>query len=205
MASIDQRRGPRDRPPHRPLRRDAQVNRDRLLTAAVAAMLRDGRQVPMSTIAADAGVGIATLYRRYPSREALLDALTCRSFKLLVDVSQQAEAKHDNAIACLSWWWDRVIDLRGELMLPLGGGPPVSDTETFSLRSQLHASLHRVLVQGQLQGSIRDDVGVGDLIIFGAMLVTPPPGTQDWDGTARRQKEIYLDGLGNSRRTRLSG
>ena len=48
------------------LRRDALANQERVLAAAVTAVLREGRQVPMATIAADAGVGVGTLYRRYP-------------------------------------------------------------------------------------------------------------------------------------------
>jgi AcrR family transcriptional regulator len=43
-----------------------------VLAAAVTAVLREGQQVPMAIIAAEAGVGIGTLYRRYPNREALL-------------------------------------------------------------------------------------------------------------------------------------
>jgi AcrR family transcriptional regulator len=58
----------------RRVRSDAHANRERVLAAAVTAVLREGRQVPMGTIAADAGVGIGTLYRRYPNREALLEA-----------------------------------------------------------------------------------------------------------------------------------
>ena len=64
-----------------PLRRDALANQERVLAAAVATLLREGRQASMATIAAEAGVGVGTLYRRYPSREALLSALTERSFQ----------------------------------------------------------------------------------------------------------------------------
>jgi AcrR family transcriptional regulator len=56
----------------RALRSDALANQERVLAAAVTAVLREGQQVPMAIIAAEAGVGIGTLYRRYPNREALL-------------------------------------------------------------------------------------------------------------------------------------
>jgi len=58
----------------RRVRSDAQANRERVLAAAVTAVLREGRQVPMGTIAAAAGVGIGTLYRHFPTREALVEA-----------------------------------------------------------------------------------------------------------------------------------
>ena len=185
----------------RPLRRDAQANQERVLAAAVTAVLREGRHVPMTTIAADAGVGVATLYRRYPNRDALLDALTHRSFELLVTVAQAAEARDEPAIAALGWWWDRVIDERDQLVLPLGGGPPVMSAATLVVQSQLHRSLRRLLDRGQHEGSIRDDISLRDVIIFGAMLVAPLPGADDWSRTARRQKEIYLDGLRAAHRT----
>ncbi len=179
----------------RPLRRDAQANQERLLAAAITAVLREGNQVPMATIAAEAGVGVGTLYRRYPNREALLDALTHRSFELLVEIAQMAEARPGTALAGLDWWWDHVIARRDELVLPLNGGPPVSNPETIAVRTQLHAALRRILERGRAEGSLRDDVNTGDVILFGAMLVTPPPGASNWDRAARRQKKIYVDGL----------
>ena len=60
---------------HRAPRSDAAANRDRLLAAATVAVKHDGEKVPMATVAAQAGVGVGTLYRHYPTREALLSAL----------------------------------------------------------------------------------------------------------------------------------
>ncbi len=57
-----------------PLRADAQRNRDRLLEVAVRAFSRDGPDVTLDAIAKEAGVGIGTLYRHFPTREALIDA-----------------------------------------------------------------------------------------------------------------------------------
>src|SRR5690242_5838471 len=58
----------------RALRADAQRNRDKVLAAATAAFASDGENVPLETIAARAGVGIGTLYRHFPNREALIVA-----------------------------------------------------------------------------------------------------------------------------------
>ncbi len=58
----------------RPLRADARRNRDRLLDAAVRAFSRDPPDVTLDAIAKDAGVGIGTLYRHFPTREALIEA-----------------------------------------------------------------------------------------------------------------------------------
>jgi len=170
-----------------------------MLAAAVTAILREGRHVPMATIAAEAGLGVATLYRRYPNRTALLDALTHRSFELLHGVATEAEARTGSALAAFSWWWDRCIDERDQLVLPLSRGPSTLDADTRSVQLRLHHTLRRILERGQRDGTIRDDVGVRDIILFGAMLVTPLHGARDWTRVARRHKQIYLDGLAQTR------
>ena len=104
-------------------------------------------------------------------------------------------------MACLGWWWDQVIDPRDQLVLPLGGGPPVASVETRAVTSRLLQRLQASLERGHREGSIRADVTTRDLILFGAMLVTPFPGAADWGSTARRQKTIYSDGLTAQRRT----
>ena len=185
---------PADQP--RRLRRDAAENAERVIAAATRAGLAEGKFVPLAQIAADAGVGIGTLYRRYPSRDALLDALTHRSFRLLADLAEEAEARDGTALARLDGYWDRVIDQRDQLVLPLHGGPSVTTEPARAERARLHACLRRLLAAGRDDGSIRDDVDTGDIVLFGAMLVAPLPGAgAEWDAIARRQKAIHLDGL----------
>jgi AcrR family transcriptional regulator len=179
----------------RPLRRDALANQERLLAAATAVFLREGHHVPMATIAAEAGVGVGTLYRRYPSRDALLESLTLRSFRLLVALAEEAEGLEGDALARLDRYWDLVIDERDQLVLPLHGGPPVTADDVRAERARLHACLRRLLDAGRRDGSIRADVDTSDIVLFGAMLVAPLPGASDWNAVARRQKAIHLDGL----------
>jgi AcrR family transcriptional regulator len=178
----------------RPLRRDAQANRERVLAAAMAAVLRAGRQVPMATIAAEAGVGVATLYRRYPTREALLDALTERSFRLVLAVAEQAAERPGPALAALGWFLDRTIEQRAELILPLHGGPTELSAATRDVQAEVHDAITRMLDRGRADGSLRDDLGTADVVIFGAMLAQPLTGVADWDDVARRQKELFLRG-----------
>ena len=72
-------------------RSDAALNRDALVQAATAAVHREGIRVRMSTIAEDAGVGIGTLYRHFPTREDLLNYLTHRSFEMVLANARSAE------------------------------------------------------------------------------------------------------------------
>jgi AcrR family transcriptional regulator len=91
---------------HRALRSDAAANRDRLLAAAAVAVTRDGEKVAMATVAADAGVGVATLYRHYPTREALLSALAARSLEIVLGAARRAAANPGAALASLLGFLD---------------------------------------------------------------------------------------------------
>jgi AcrR family transcriptional regulator len=179
----------------RELRRDAAANRDRVLAAAAAAIRREGTGVPIATIAADAGVGVGTLYRRYPSREDLLAALTFRSFGLVLDAAQSAADRTDSGIDALRGFIDQTIEHGPELVLPMHGGPIPLNEDTVALRSKVHASIEKVLRRGRQDGTIRADVTPFDIIVFGALLAQPLPYVQDWRSAARRQAEIYFDGL----------
>jgi AcrR family transcriptional regulator len=98
----------------------------------------------MAVAAAAAGVGIGTLYRRYPNREALLDALTRRSFRLVLDSARAAAAWPGNALDALAHFFGLTIASRGELILPLHGGPdPVTDA-TRSVRDEVHRTLQEI-------------------------------------------------------------
>lgn len=183
----------------RRLRRDAVVNQERVLRAAVAAVLREGDQVPMSVIAAEAGVGVGTLYRRYPNREALLDALTCRAFTVVLGCARAADRTDQPGLACLDSFLDGVLARRGELVLPLHGGPAELSTGARAIRSQLHETLRGVLGRGLLDGSVRPDATTWDVVVFGAVLARPLPNAPDWPRTAARLKTVYLDGLAGVR------
>jgi AcrR family transcriptional regulator len=187
----------------RELRRDAAANRDRVLVAAAAAVRREGAGVPLATIAADAGLGVGTLYRRYPSREVLLAALTLRSFRLVLEAAQNAADGTGTGIDALRGFIDQTIEHGPELVLPMHGGPVPLDDDTVALRSEVHATLEKVLRRGRRDGSIRAGVTAFDIIVFGALLAQPLPHVPDWRSAARRQASIYFDGLASEAPTPL--
>src|SRR5919112_271795 len=80
-------------PAARQPRKDALLNRERVLDAAVELVRRDGETVPMAQIAECAGVGVGTVYRHFPTREGLLGALVPRSFGLAL-ANARASAAH---------------------------------------------------------------------------------------------------------------
>lgn len=180
-------------------RSDALANQERLLAAAVTAMLREGRQVPMASIARDAGVGIATLYRNYPTREELLEALTERSFGLVLDDVEEAAAGEGPAIGVLEKFLTSTIAHRDQLVLPLHGGPAGLSAEARRLRDKIHTVIDRILERGRDDLTIRTDITAADLVFFGALLAQPLSEDDDWlENNLCRQKRVFLAGLAPS-------
>ncbi|HEY2320032.1 MAG TPA: TetR/AcrR family transcriptional regulator [Solirubrobacteraceae bacterium] len=185
-----------DAPPEaRRPRRDAAANRERILAAATAAVRRDGESVPMATIADEAGVGIGTLYRHYPTRPALLAALTLRSFDLVLQHARAAAQSDEPAPAVLEEFFERTIAARNEFVLPMHGGPVIHDEKIAGVQIEIRDLIDQVLDRGRRDRTIRPDATPVDIIITGAMLAQPLPHTPDWDQLARRQATIFVAGL----------
>jgi AcrR family transcriptional regulator len=181
--------------PEPTLRRDAQLNQQRILAAAAAVVHRDGPHVPMAVVAAAAGVGIGTLYRRYPNREALLDALTRRSFRLVLDNARAAAAWPGTGLDALAHFFGLTIASRGELILPLHGGPDLVTDATRSVRDEVHRTLQEIVDRGRRDGTVRADATTRDVVYFGALLAQPLAAAEGWDDIAHRLKQVYVDGL----------
>jgi AcrR family transcriptional regulator len=176
-------------------RSDAAANRERILAAATIAVRRDGEKVPMVTIADEAGVGIGTLYRNYPTRPALLAALTLRSFNLVLQHARAAAHSDEPAPATLEQFFDQTIAARNEFVLPLHGGPVIDDDTIIPIQTEIRNLLEQVLARGRREGTIRPDATAIDIIITGAMLAQPLPHAADWDQLAHRQARIFVAGL----------
>jgi AcrR family transcriptional regulator len=182
-------------PRRREQRSDAARNREILVRAATAAVHREGPHVPLATIAADAGVGIGTLYRHFPAREDLLNSLTHRSFEQLLSNAQAAESDGTTASDALRRFIEAAIIQRNELVLPLHGGPSATATETLTVRDQVHRAVQRIIERGHADGTISQDAAPRDVVVFGAMLAQPRQPDPEWDATCRRLLATYLNGL----------
>jgi AcrR family transcriptional regulator len=194
-SSFNERMALSGKPGPRQRRSDAARNHETLIRAATAAVHREGPHVPMATIAADAGVGIGTLYRHFRAREDLLSYLTRRSFEQVLANVRAAENDGTTASDALRRFIEAAIAQRNELVLPLHGGPPVTDPETVAVRDQIHRAVRRIIERGRADGTISRDVSPRDVVVFGAMLAQPRQPDQDWDATCRRLLATYLNGL----------
>ena len=180
----------------RPLRADAQRNRDRLLEVAVRAFSHDGPDVTLESIASEAGVGIGTLYRHFPTREALIEAAYRSELaRLCAGVPDLLETLP--ADVALRTWMDRFIDYlatkRGMAdalrMVIASGGNPYAQS-----RESLLEAISSLVEAGADQGQLRRDVEPTDVMmaISGVSLVAGTPEQRDQAG---RLLDLLVDGL----------
>jgi AcrR family transcriptional regulator len=185
------------RPLRRP-RRDAELNRERVLDAAASLMLREGRHVPLADIAAEAGVGVGTLYRSYADREALLHALEYRAYGLLNHILDEIERRDLPGLDAIREYLERTLDVGGQLILPLHGAPAMVSAQAVRARREINRRLEGFIERGQADGSIRAPVNATDVIVFSALTTQPLPHGPSWPLIAGRQLAIFVNGLAGS-------
>lgn len=149
-----------------PLRADAQRNRERLLAAAEAVFLERGADASMDDVARRAGVGIGTLYRRFPTREALLAAAYSARFLALAAASQARteESNPPGPLQALRAYLHELVaqtsvyrGLAASLGAVLQSGTP--GCEATIQEGQ------RLLKEAQASGVVRGDVTFDDLVV----------------------------------------
>ena len=180
----------------RPLRADAQRNRDRVLAAAVRAFFNDGPDVTLDAIAKDAGVGIGTLYRHFPTREALIEAAYRNELTKLCDAAAELlrTMPPDEAMRA---WMDHFVDYmttkRGMAdalrAVNASGGNPFAES-----RDRLVGALGSLLAAGAAAGATRADVEPEDVLssLGGVALVAAEHEQRDRTG---RMLNLLMDGL----------
>ncbi len=194
------RGGPARRP-----RRDAEANRERLLAAAAAVMLRDGRHVPLAAIAAEAGVGVGTLYRKYADRDALLQALEYRAYGLLIQILDDIGRRGGPGLEAVGEFLARTLDIAGQLILPLHGAPPLMTAEAQAARREISTRLDAFLDRGRADGTITAAVNATDVIVFSALITQPLAHGPDWPRLASRQIAVFVAGLAGGGQSGIPG
>ncbi len=154
------------------MRADARKNRDHLLAVAGTAIAEQGVEVSLRDIARRAEVGLATLLRHFPTREALLDALLRTSFDELTAKAEELETSSPPEDALVSWLRDCVAwttEYRGVTVLMAAA---IDDTASALHAScvTLRAAGARLLTRAQAAGVARSDIDGADLFALIAML-----------------------------------
>ncbi len=185
----------------RPLRRDAERNRELILVAARELFAERGLDVSMDEIARRAAVGVGTVYRRFPDKATLIDALFEDRLETLVDIATQSLERQDPWEA-VAWFMERYVSVqvedRGlrELLL----SSPHGENRAERARSRIKPVADELLRRAQESGDLRPDVVGTDLALLQFMLAALVDYTGEVDPLVwRRFLRIVLDGLATRR------
>jgi AcrR family transcriptional regulator len=181
--------------PRKP-RADAARNRERLLAAAASVFGGGGPDTGMEAVARAAGVGIGTLYRHFPTRESLYEAVYRREVEQLAALAGQLAAEQP-PLEGLRRWMRALVELvatkRGmaAALALTAHKPPELMAHTAG---RLQAAMELLLRPAAAAGLVRDDIGAGDLLLaaIGICYLQDGPG---WQAQGMRLLEVFLDGL----------
>lgn len=178
----------------RAVRVDAQRNRNRLVEVAREAFTAGDGKVSLEAIAREAGVGIGTLYRHFPTREALVEAVYRAERTRLCDMADEllATAPPDRALRV---WMDRFADYMATKreMADALRALITSGTITYvQAREELSAAARKLLDAGAAAGTLRADVAAEDVVVG---LLGIHLACADQRDQATRLLDLMMDGL----------
>ena len=177
-------------------RADATRNRDQLLAVATRVFASAGAEPSMRAIAREAGVGIATLYRHFPTRQSLVDAVYRDQVARLTAGARDLLGELPPAAAMRRWmdlfgdWIATKNGMLGTLLTMIESGE-IAHAET---RTELLAAITAILDAGRAAGDLRADVTAEDIAasLIGIFTVAPRPGQE---ARAGRLLDLLADGL----------
>jgi AcrR family transcriptional regulator len=187
---------PEAKPAAKPLRGDARRNRERLLAAATEAFREADEQVSLEAVARQAGVGIGTLYRHFPTREDLVEAVYLSELDRLLASGAQLLAAEPADLALRAWmdrfakWAQGKQGMVETLRAMFASGALVRS----EMQERLAATIADFLTAGAATGTLRDDVEPADVLrsLIGLLAVTA--ASPDRSSLARTL-DLLLDGL----------
>jgi AcrR family transcriptional regulator len=193
------------------LRADARRNRDQIIAAARTAFFELGPDVPMEEIARRSAVGVGTLYRRFPDRDALIRAVAQDNFSTVLGDARLALAEEPTAWQALIRLMRQSRSLRLTIQLAVlspGAWETVKhDPIVGKMRDDLMAVLDEIVRRAQQEGALRADVGAGDVAVVVSLLLRRIPGKTDSlsECMLERALGLLIDGLHASPGSDLPG
>ena len=182
--------------PARKPRADSVRNRERVLEAAKAVFAEGGPAGSLEKVARQAGVGIGTLYRHFPTRQALFEAVYRREVKQLVELAEQLGTDLPPLEALRRWMHANVefVATKKGMSVALAVAAHASpDLSAYSM-DRLGRALGVLLRRAAELGAIRNDIGPEDVLrtIVGLCYTHNKPG---WQGNVLRLVDVFVDGM----------
>jgi AcrR family transcriptional regulator len=184
----------------RPLRADARRNREKVLTAARAVFSEHGRDAQMDDVARRAGVGVGTVYRHFPTKEALIEALVVDAFQRIALRAETALQADDawEAFASTLWAGAEILAADRALSEVFASTPGVFEAAAPTVES-LRETLDEIMKRAKAAGELREDALVDDIPMLMCGIGAATKKEHACPGPWRRHMTIVLDGLRASR------
>jgi AcrR family transcriptional regulator len=183
--------------PARPLRRDAERNRQRILEAASEVFTEQGLEVSLDEVARQAGVGVGTVYRRFRTKEELVEALFEDRVDAIADLAERAAEEPDPWTGLTSFMEQMAEMLAGDLGLRQMLMFATYGQDRVAYARQRNSPLvERLLKRAQAAGQVRPDLMLTDIpflvfVLTEAAQIARPARPDLW----RRYLALFLDGM----------
>jgi len=183
-------------PGDRPLRADARRNREKVLTAARAVFSEHGRDAQIDDVARRAGVGVGTVYRHFPTKEALIEALMVAAFEAIAAQAEAALEVEDpwEAFASVLWKGAEIMSADRALSEVFASIPGAMESAMPTVEG-LTASMTKVIARAQEAGVLRPDLVVDDIPMVMCGIGSATKKDHRCERAWRRHLSIVLDGL----------
>jgi len=177
-------------------RADSLRNRERLLRAAHAVFGEGGSEASLEAVARHAGVGIGTLYRHFPTREALFQAVYRNEVDDLVALAARLADDPDPAEALRQWLHAQagVVATKRGMLAALAPAPESARQLYADSRARTIAAIDGLMRRAQAAGAIRPDLGAEEVLhaLIGICYARDHP---DWQRSTARLLDVLVDGL----------
>ncbi len=175
----------------------SEAKRERILCAAGRVFSRDGLDAPMPAVAAEAGAGIASVYRQFSSKRDLLAALVARRLDQIADAADDASAHDgDRWSALTEMLWTIVERQSGDDFLGEAWTVVMDHPGVITATDRASSALERLLAGARTEGRLRADATTGDLrLLFAATRAAKQVEPAGW----RRMLTLLIDALDGRR------
>jgi AcrR family transcriptional regulator len=180
----------------RPLRADARRNREQILQSARAAFAESGADAQIDDVARHAGVGVGTVYRHFPTKQALLTELVRQTFRLFTEWAREALEAGGEPFALIEGLMRRIAETAAGdagVQYALASSAGQAQTEAPAEQDELIAVIGELTGRARRAGTIRpgiEAIDIGMLICGVVSVMGPRPGF-DW----RRHLDLVIDTL----------